>query len=65
MSTERWYYIEDGVLYKHVENDGYTYARHGAEASNTLLCNVEEAEEKFPRELAMAKEKESNDAVHK
>lgn len=53
-ATEVWYTIEDGNLYKTVENDGYRYMRRGLETKKTLLCTVEEAVKKYPYELAKA-----------
>ena len=51
MSYETWYFIRDGILYKHYENDGYTAMRRGLEAINTPLCTVEEARIKCPEIL--------------
>ena len=42
------YYIENGMLYKCRENDGYTYMRHGPESEITALCPIEEAESRYP-----------------
>jgi hypothetical protein len=42
------YYIENGMLYKSRENDGYTYLRHGPESEITALCPIEEAESRYP-----------------
>lgn len=49
---EIWYFVKDGNLYQHFENDGYAALRHGIGVSNTLLCSVEEAKTKYPKELA-------------
>jgi hypothetical protein len=34
---ESWYFIRDGKLYYHYENDGYQAMRRGLEATDTLL----------------------------
>mgnify|MGYP003631979519 CR=1 FL=1 len=31
MARERWYFIRNGELWKHTENDGPRFLRHGAE----------------------------------
>jgi hypothetical protein len=54
MSTETWYYVKNGYLFRHEENDGYTVMRRGLEPVETLLCTVEEAEMLFPKELDKA-----------
>jgi hypothetical protein len=57
MSYETWYFIKNGILYKHYENDGYTAMRRGLEAEDTPLCTVEEAKVKCPEILAKAENK--------
>jgi len=37
---ESWYFIRDGKLYYHYENDGYQAMRRGLEATDTLLGTV-------------------------
>jgi len=54
MAYETWYYIKDGKLWEHWENDGPTFMRRGKEAVDTVLCNIEEADEKYPKELKKA-----------
>ena len=51
---ERWYFIRDGQLWECTENDGWVFLRRGPEASERALCSVEEAETRYPRELARA-----------
>jgi hypothetical protein len=51
---EVWYFIKNGILYRHTENDGHTALRRGLESVNEPLCYVEEAKTKFPDELAQA-----------
>jgi len=57
MSHETWYFIKDGLLYKHYENDGHTAMRRGLEALDTPLCTVEEAKVKCPEILAKVENK--------
>jgi len=54
MASETWYYIKDGFLYRHKENDGYTVMRRGLEPVDTRLCTVEEAQAEYPKELDKA-----------
>ena len=54
MSTETWYYVKNGFLFRHEENDGYAAMRRGLEPVETLLCTVEEAITLFPKELDKA-----------
>jgi len=49
--SETWYFIRDGVLYEHYENDGHTAMRKGLEAKDTPLCSVEEAVGRYPHLL--------------
>lgn len=53
-TTEVWYTIENGDLYKNEENDGARYVRRGAERKKTLLCTIEDAVKKHPYELSKA-----------
>jgi len=39
---EDWYFVRDGKVYYHYENDGYQAMRRGLEATNTLLGTVED-----------------------
>ena len=54
MSSERSIRVEDGgtVIY-HIENDGWTYLRHGPEEVERLLT-LEEAIRDYPEKLAKA-----------
>lgn len=54
-AIERWFYVKDGQLWEHVENDGWAFLRRGAEAVDTPLCSVAEAETRYPAELARAR----------
>ena len=54
MASETWYYIKDGFLYRHKENDGYTAIRRGLEPVDTCLCTVARAESEYPKELHKA-----------
>jgi hypothetical protein len=51
---EEWYFVEDGKLYRHTENDGYQFMKRGAQARDTFLMTVEEAKVKCPGRLAEA-----------
>lgn len=57
--TETWYYIKDGILWQHTENDGYSAMRRGLEPKETPLCAIEDAEQKYPWELKRAFESEN------
>ena len=63
---EEWYFVEDGKLYRHSENDGYQFMKRGAQARDTFLMTVEEAKVKCPGRLAEAygEEKEDFNALH-
>lgn len=50
-STETWFYIKNGMLYKHTENDGYAFMRNGPEEKDVCLCTIQEAAIKYPNEL--------------
>ena len=54
MSVEKWYFIQEDILYQHIENDGHTYMRRGQEPFDIPLCSVEEAKDRFPKELISA-----------
>lgn len=54
MSKERWYVVQNGNLVQVTENDGSTYMQHGPERIEKVLCTVEEATSKYPRELMRA-----------
>jgi hypothetical protein len=55
MSVEHWYFIRGDILYDHQENDGDDWNNYGLQPVDTPLCNLKEAEEKYPKELALAK----------
>jgi hypothetical protein len=40
MSTERWVYEENGKLFRHEENDGYAFLRHGPESVDEELAGL-------------------------
>jgi len=48
------YLVKDGCLYKHRENDGASYLKHGPQEQITCLGTIEEARIKYPNELARA-----------
>ena len=48
------YLVKDGCLYKHRENDGASYLKHGPQEQITCLGTIEEAQIKYPSELARA-----------
>jgi hypothetical protein len=52
-AVESWVYMKDGVLMIHVENDGPTFLRRGAEAVDRPVTLAEL--EHFPRLYAEAK----------
>jgi hypothetical protein len=54
--------VKDGHLYKHRENDGASYLKHGPQEEVTCMGTVEEAQNKYPNELARAT-RETNNAV--
>jgi hypothetical protein len=54
MSKDVTYYIDEGYLYKSVENDGPTYLKYGPEIDITRLCTIDEAVEKYPEQLKRA-----------
>jgi hypothetical protein len=41
---ESWFFVRDGNVYYHYENDGYQAMRRGLEATNTLLGTVDNVE---------------------
>ena len=51
---EIWYFIRDGGLYEHRENDGHQAMRKGLQPIDVFLCHVKDAKEKYPTELAKA-----------
>jgi len=51
---EEWYFVKEGKLYRHTENDGYQFMKRGAEAHDELLMTVEEAKVRCPGRLAEA-----------
>ena len=54
MGRDITYYIDKGMLYKCVQNDGATYLRHGPQEVNECLGTVEEAKGKYPEQLQRA-----------
>ena len=50
MSSQRehWYFIKEGKVYEHGENDGYAFMRKGPQAHDELLGTVEEVKAKWP-----------------
>lgn len=56
-STETWFYIKNGMLYKHTENDGYAFMRNGPEEKDVCLGTVQDAAVKYPVELNKAQGK--------
>ena len=38
---EEWFFVKDGKVYYHYENDGYQAMRRGLQATDTLLGPVE------------------------
>jgi hypothetical protein len=53
-AKEHFYYVEDGILWHEIENDGYTFMKRGGENVRIAMCSVEEAKTKYPVELARA-----------
>ena len=51
---EKWYYIKDGLLWMHSENDGAAYLRKRF-TEDKPLCRVEDAEAKYAVELNKAR----------
>ena len=45
---EYWYFIKEGNVYKHGENDSYALMRKGFEKHDELLGTVEEVKAKWP-----------------
>lgn len=62
MSVEKWYVVESGNLVQITENDGAVYMERGPERTEKILCSVEEATTKYPRELMRAM-KESDPVI--
>jgi hypothetical protein len=59
---ERWHYIANDMLWRHVENDGISFLKRPL-ANDVALCSVEEAKIKYPRELEEALINESPPAI--
>ena len=53
-TTEKWYFVKEGILYKHTENDGWAFLKKGAQAHDEPLMTVEEAKVKCPHRLKEA-----------
>jgi len=49
-----WYFVNDGKLYEHSENDGVTALIKGLNQRDKCLCSVEDAEILYPSELKEA-----------
>jgi hypothetical protein len=50
MSTERWVIVkEDGTILLHEENDGWTFMRRGAEATERVIALEELKKSYSPR----------------
>lgn len=62
MTNECWFYLKNGVLWKHVENDGVSFLKKKY-AQDVALCSVDEAQVKYPYELKKARLNESSSAV--
>ena len=39
---EEWFFVKDGKVYYHYENDGYQALRKGLQGRNTLIATVQE-----------------------
>ena len=59
---ECWYYVANGVLWKHTENDGIAFLKN-KRVQDVALCSVDEAQVKYPYELKKAHLNESSSAV--
>lgn len=59
---EHSYYIANGMLWKHVENDGISFLKKKY-VQDVALCSVDEAQVKYPYELKKARLNESPSAV--
>tara|TARA_B100000212_G_scaffold288798_1_gene229940 strand:+ start:266 stop:463 length:198 start_codon:yes stop_codon:yes gene_type:complete len=53
-SKEKWYYVKKGMLYKHVENDGWAFLKNGPQEEDIPMMTIEEALIKCPRRLEEA-----------
>jgi hypothetical protein len=51
-STESWLYRKDGKVYRHIENDGWSFLRRGPEASERSPSPGEEMRVFNDRECA-------------
>ena len=50
--SEEWYFVKDGNVYYHYENDGYQAMRRGLQATDKLLGTVEEMKEKIDVDIS-------------
>ena len=65
MGRDVTYFINNGMLYRCVQNDGATFLRHGAEEANECLGTVEEAADKYPEQLERAlRASGASDGIH-
>ena len=46
-AQESWFFIENGKVYYHTENDGYTAMRKGIQGNDQDLGTIEEARQKY------------------
>ena len=46
-ATESWFFIKEGRVYYHTENDGWAAMRRGLEKNDQDLGTVEEARKKY------------------
>lgn len=57
--TEKWYYIKDGLLWMHSENDGAAYLKKRF-IEDKPLCRVEDAEVRYSVEFKKARNESSS-----
>jgi hypothetical protein len=48
------YYVRDGLLIKEVDTDGISFLKNGSSPRITVLCPIQEAISKYPKEYARA-----------
>lgn len=54
-ACERWFYVRGGQLWAHIELDGWAFLKDPNWHHDELLCSVEDAETRYPAELAQAR----------
>lgn len=59
---EHSYYIANGMLWKHTENDGISFLKKKY-VQDVALCSVDEAQVKYPHELKKARINEISPAI--